>query len=100
MSQDVVRGVVCPNCDKRVAGFTLAGRARCIWCFLRSWPVMKRSLLTAAVVGTLLTAINQGNILADGDFPGELYWKIPLTYCVPFLVTTWGGLINSRIRHA
>jgi len=62
--------------------------------------MLKRSFLTAVVVGTILTAINQGTILADGDFPGALYWKIPLTYCVPFCVATWGALINSRIRAA
>jgi hypothetical protein len=62
--------------------------------------MLKRSLLTALVVGTILTAINQGTVLADGHFPFELYWKVPLTYCVPFCVATWGALINSRIRPA
>jgi hypothetical protein len=62
--------------------------------------MLRRSLLTALVVGTILTAINQGTLLADGNFPSELYWKVPLTYCVPFCVATWGALINSRIRRA
>jgi hypothetical protein len=57
-----------------------------------------RSFLTALVVGTILVAINQGTVLASGDLPGELAWKIPLTYFVPFCVATWGGLINSRLR--
>ena len=60
--------------------------------------MLRRSLLTAAVVGTVLTSINQGNVLLDGEFPSDLYWKIPLTYCVPFLVATWGALINTRLR--
>jgi hypothetical protein len=100
MSQEMMRGAICANCEKRVAGFVLAGRPRCLWCFLRYRPMLKRSLLTALVVGTILTAINQGTVLADGNFPGELYWKVPLTYCVPFCVATWGALINSRIRPA
>jgi len=58
--------------------------------------LLRRSLLTALVVGTVLTAINQGNIIVDGQFPAGLYWKIPLTYSVPFLVATWGALVNSR----
>jgi hypothetical protein len=29
-----------------------------------------------------------------------LLWKIPLTYLVPFLVATWGALVNSRVRRA
>jgi hypothetical protein len=60
--------------------------------------MLKRSLLTAAVVGTVLTAINQGNVILRGDFPHDLYWKLPLTYCVPFLVATWGALVNTRIK--
>jgi hypothetical protein len=100
MSQGIARGAVCESCDKRTAGFVLAGRPHCLWCFLRYVPMLRRSLLTALVVGTILTAINQGTVLADGDFPGDLYWKIPLTYCVPFCVATWGALINSRLRAA
>ena len=60
--------------------------------------MLRRSLLTALVVGTLLIAINQGNIIARGEFPASLYWKIPLTYTVPFGVATWGGLVNTRRR--
>ena|ERR1700674_2263151 len=55
-------------------------------------PMLRRSFLTALVVGTFLTAVNQGNILVHGDFPAALYWKVPLTYVVPFLVATWGAL--------
>jgi len=100
MSQTSMRGATCANCEKRVAGFVQGGLPRCLWCFLRYPPMLRRSVLTALVVGTILTAINQGTVLADGRFPSELYWKIPLTYCVPFCVATWGALINSRIRPA
>jgi len=100
MSQGIARGAVCASCDKRTAGFVLAGLPRCLWCFLRDLPMLRRSLLAGLVVGTILTAINQGTVLADGDFPASLYWKIPLTYCVPFCVATWGALINSRLRPA
>jgi hypothetical protein len=58
--------------------------------------MLRRSLWTSLVVGTVLVAINQGNVLLAGDFPASLAWKIPLTYLVPFCVATWGGLINSR----
>jgi hypothetical protein len=59
--------------------------------------LLRRSFLTALVVGSVLTSINQGNIIIAGDFPTTLYWKVPLTYCVPFCVATWGALINSRL---
>jgi hypothetical protein len=58
--------------------------------------MLLRSLITAAVVGTLLVAINQGTVIFGGDFPPSLYWKIPLTYAVPFCVASWGALVNSR----
>lgn len=52
--------------------------------------------MTALIVGTLLTAINQGPELAAGAFVPAMLWKIPLTYVVPFLVAGWGALSNSR----
>ena len=52
--------------------------------------------MTALVVGTLLILINQGSLLLSGQFPSSLLWQVPLTYCVPFGVATWGALSNSR----
>ena len=68
----------------------------CLRCALLFGPMLRRSLVIALVVGSVLTAINQGNIILGWDFPAALYWKIPLTYCVPFCVATAGGLLNSR----
>ncbi|MCH7713553.1 MAG: nitrate/nitrite transporter NrtS [Chloroflexi bacterium] len=58
--------------------------------------MVKRSFVAAALVGTLLTLLNQGDILISGHWNNALYWKIPLTYCVPFLVATYGALTSSR----
>lgn len=55
-------------------------------------PVLARSLRASLVVGTLLTALNQGDLLLKGTFPEALWWKVPLTYLVPFLVATYGAL--------
>ena len=93
-----VSDTTCARCERRPGRFSVDGTPRCLPCVLRHRPMLRRSLLTAAVVGTVLTSINQGNVLLDGEFPAELYWKIPLTYCVPFLVATWGALINTRLR--
>ena len=59
--------------------------------------MLRLSIPTAFVVGTILTGINQGTVLADGAFPAELAWKIPLTYVVPFLVSSWGALRVSYL---
>ena len=74
----------------------LGSERRCLRCALRYRPMLKRSLLTALVVGTVLVAINQGGLLLSGAWPASLAWQIPLTYAVPFCVATWGALGNSR----
>jgi DMSO/TMAO reductase YedYZ molybdopterin-dependent catalytic subunit len=79
------------------AGYLLGGEPRCLWCALRYRPLLKRSTLTALVVGTILVSINQGGILLSGALPASLLWQIPLTYLVPFCVATWGALSNTRL---
>lgn len=59
-------------------------------------PLVRRSFVIALIVGTILTAINQGNIILRGDFADSLYWKIPLTYAVPYCVATTGAILNAR----
>jgi len=48
--------------------------------------------------GDRLVAINQGDALVAGRWQTSLAWTVPLTYLVPFLVATWGALVNSRVR--
>ncbi len=69
---------------------------RCLRCALMHSPLVRRSLIIAVIVGTILTAINQGNVILDGGFPSSLYWKIPLTYTVPYCVATTGAILNAR----
>lgn len=77
-----------------------AGRVRkCLACALHDRRMLRRSFLTALVVGTILTLINHGPDLFAGDFSSDLAWKIPLTYLVPFCVTSWGALANAYLRH-
>ena len=49
----------------------------------------KKAFLTALVVGSILTGINHGDIILAGLMPDA--WKVILTYCVPYCVTTWGA---------
>ena len=72
------------------------GSVKCLYCAFLHRPMLKRSAIAALVVGTVLTALNQGDLLLSGQWTSALYWKIPLTYCVPFLVATYGALTNSR----
>jgi hypothetical protein len=52
----------------------------------------------ALVVGTLLTAINQGDVLLALRWPPALFWKLPLTYAVPFVVATLGALGTGKVQ--
>ena len=59
-----------------------------------AWPVAKRSLTIAVLVGSILNLINQGDALTIGN--GVVCWKIMLTYCVPFFVATYGACCAFR----
>lgn len=48
----------------------------------------------AAVVGSALTLINHGDVIAAGLSPP--LWKVALTYCVPYCVATWGAVSAKR----
>ena len=93
----------CSSCGREQVGIRFLFRAgsadvlKCGRCALRHPPLLKRSLGIAALVGTVLLAINQGDVLLSGRWPAALAWKVPLTYLVPFLVATWGALLNSRV---
>jgi hypothetical protein len=60
--------------------------------------MLRHSIMTALVVGTILVAINQGGAVLAGQLRPALLWQIPLTYAVPFCVATWGALVNTRSR--
>ena len=71
---------------------------KCAVCALSDRRMLRRSVLIAIVVGSILILINQGPDLFKGDFSLNLAWKIPLTYLVPFCVASWGSLANVYLR--
>ncbi len=56
----------------------------------------KRALYTALVVGTILTLINHGDVIVQGEWPPAV--KVMLTFCVPYCVTTWGAITGKRAQ--
>ena len=93
----------CDGCSVALgsrAGFLLRARRgfalKCRSCSLVDRTLLLRSLRVALVVGSLLVALNQGDALLSGDFPwAAAWWKLPLTYLVPFCVATYGALSNG-----
>jgi len=59
--------------------------------------IQKRSLIVAAIVGSVLNLINQGDVLVNGGAVDIL--KICLTFCVPYCVATYGA-VSARLSAA
>ena len=84
-------------------GFSMEflGSANSIWkvacrCAI-SDGVPRRSLYVALIVGTVLNLINQGDALLG---MASINWlKLILTYCVPYVVCTYGA-VSYRLTKA
>ncbi|MEM7558792.1 MAG: nitrate/nitrite transporter NrtS [Planctomycetota bacterium] len=63
-----------------------------------SWPVVRRSLLIAAVVGTILIAINHGGAIYCGQFDSMCAMKCSLTMVVPYCVSTLSSVLACRAK--
>jgi hypothetical protein len=58
--------------------------------------MLRTSILTALLVGTVLVAINQGTAIVRDGLTADIAWRVALTYLVPFCVATWGSVAGSR----
>ncbi|MGK2930581.1 MAG: nitrate/nitrite transporter NrtS [Acidimicrobiales bacterium] len=61
-------------------------------------PHLRRTLLTTAIVGTLLFCINQLDVVLAGDASASVWLKGALTFAVPFVVSNVGILIATHRR--
>jgi hypothetical protein len=69
----------------------------CVVCAILYRPVLRRAVYVALVVGTILTIINQGDVLLAGEITPLVMAKILLTYLVPYGVSTFSALSANRI---
>jgi hypothetical protein len=63
-------------------------------CFRREH--LRRTVPIALVVGLILTAINQANVIKGGDATAATWIKTGLNFCVPFVVSNLGLLTGKR----
>ena len=63
-----------------------------------SLRMARRSFVTALFVGSILNLINQGDTI--WSWGPVSYWKMVLTYCVPFCVATFGAYSAYRAPEA
>jgi hypothetical protein len=59
-----------------------------------AWRSVRRSLGVAVIIGTVLNSINQGPEIFSGHWP--IWWKLILTYFVPFAVASYGSYAAFR----
>jgi hypothetical protein len=57
---------------------------------------LRRTIKIALVVGTILTLINQLDVIVKGDASTLTWVKAGLNYCVPFIVSNLGLLAGKR----
>src|SRR5207237_6857195 len=74
-----------------------APETRCGLHGLVYWPVCRRAIVVALVVGTILMVINQADVLLSGHASTLVAAKIGLTYLVPFSVSMYSALAANRI---
>jgi hypothetical protein len=57
---------------------------------------LRRTVRIALVVGTILTLINQADVIAGGDATTVTWLKAGANYLVPFIVSNLGLLAGKR----
>jgi hypothetical protein len=96
-------GVRCASCGVDLEEAVLlrgpeggGSRWKCVRCALLDRALVWRSSRVALLVGTVLVALNQGDQLLLGTFPfATSWWKLPLTYLVPYCVVSYGAISNG-----
>jgi hypothetical protein len=59
-------------------------------------PHLRKTVLIALAVGTILFGINQLDVVLRGDATTAVWIKSTLTYLVPFAVSNAGVLVATR----
>jgi hypothetical protein len=62
--------------------------------FLRT--TLRRTVRIALIVGTLLSLINQGTVIAGGDATAATWLRVAANYLVPFCVSSAGFLTATK----
>jgi hypothetical protein len=57
---------------------------------------IRRSLIIAAIVGSVIIIVNQGDLILDGHISPRTWLKIGVTPLVPFCVSLYGAYLAYR----
>lgn len=68
------------------------------WAIATSTPVVTRASKVALIVGTILALINHGENIMSLSLSTSDYFKVLLTYVVPFCVSTWSAVAAIKAK--
>ena len=77
---------------------SLNSNSSCSVGYAFSWPVARKSLTIAAVVGCLLSISNQGDVLLSQPFSARIGIKVFLNFLIPFAVSSVSAVLNRPGR--
>ena len=70
--------------------------AQALGIFLRG-HTLRTAIPVAAIVGTVISAVNQGVVIADGSAGPAVWVWVVVNYLVPFVVSSIGYLSARRV---
>ena len=94
-----VSGGICQTEIGLVRNFTIGDVTVTVREFFRTatqWCVIRRSLVIAAIVGTVLAVVNHGSCAAGGAFTSTCALKSAITVVVPYCVSTVSCVLSHR----
>ena len=74
-------------------------RARDALALLLTGATARACLPVALVVGTVLSVVDQADVIADGQAGVAVALKVAASYVIPFLTSSAGALLAVRERH-
>lgn len=80
------------------AGVTWRTPREALMLFLRG-VTLRTALPTAVIVGSILSAVNQGDVILGGRASGTTWLRIAVNYLVPFAVASIGFLSARKSVH-
>ncbi|HZA23993.1 MAG TPA: nitrate/nitrite transporter NrtS, partial [Dehalococcoidia bacterium] len=60
------------------------------------WATVRRAITVAMIVGPVLTVINQYDAIASGSFGAKFFFRMGLTFLVPYSVSSYSSVMALR----
>lgn len=69
---------------------------RDLWCSARRPAIFRRCSLIALLVGTLLTVVNQLDVMTGARADPSFALRVVANYLIPFVVSNLGAMASLR----